>query len=170
MKDISLTKKIAIRAVLIAIALVLSYVESQFSLFLFVPGMKIGLTNIVVLVALYTLSIRDAIIINLIRIIIVGFTFGNMFSLMYSLAGGLLSLMVMIILKQIAHASIVTVSIAGGISHNIGQIIVAMIVMETNSIAYYLVVLWISGIVAGIIVGALSTAIINRLPNLEKVR
>lgn len=161
------TKKIAIRALLIAMAMVLSYIEAQFQLSGIVPGMKLGLTNMVVMVALYKISEKEAIIINIIRIVLVGFTFGNTFSLIYSLAGGLLSGLVMILLKHFSKASIVTVSVVGGICHNIGQIIVAMIVLETTSIVYYLLVLWITGIVAGVIVGLVSGIVVKRLPDIR---
>ena len=163
-KESSSTKKIAVRALLVALAMVLSYIESQIQFLTMVPGMKLGLTNLVVMVALYKINEKEAIIINIVRIFLVGFTFGNLFSIMYSLAGGILSGVVMILLKKTKKVSMTTVSVAGGVFHNVGQIIVAMIVMETNAILYYLLVLWITGIFAGIIIGVLSAEVVKRLP------
>lgn len=163
-KESSSTKKIAVRALLVALAMVLSYIESQIQFLTMVPGMKLGLTNLVVMVALYKINEKEAIIINIVRIFLVGFTFGNLFSIMYSLAGGILSGVVMILLKKTKKVSMTTVSVAGGVFHNVGQIIVAMIVMETNAILYYLLVLWITGVFAGIIIGVLSAEVVKRLP------
>lgn len=158
------TKTIAIRAMLIAVAFVLSWLEAQIPAFFAVPGMKLGLTNLVVLVALYMLGDKDAIGINLLRILLVGLTFGNAFSLLYSAAGGILSGITMILLKRMNFFSVTVVSIAGGVMHNVGQIIVAMIVLQTLSLAYYLIVLWASGIFAGALIGILSSMVIKRLP------
>ena len=157
-------RDITLRALLVALAMVLSWIEAQIHLSVMVPGMKIGLTNLVVMVALYKMSEKDAIFINVIRILLVSITFGNMFSFMYSLAGGLLSGIVMIILKKTGKLSMTFVSVAGGIAHNIGQIIVAMFVMKTTALLYYLMVLWASGIVAGIVIGVVSAEVVRRIP------
>lgn len=161
------TRKISIYGLLVALAMVLSWIECRFGFTMMVPGMKLGLTNLVVLLALYKIGYKDAIIINFIRILLVSMTFGNMFSFLYSLAGGLLSGIVMIILKKTDKINLVTVSVVGGIFHNVGQIIVAMVVMNTVHIAYYLAVLWVSGIVAGVIIGILSAQIVRRIPELN---
>ena len=160
------TQKIALRGLLVAVAMVLSWVETQIPAFFAVPGIKLGLTNLVVLAALYCLSERDAVLINLLRILLVGITFGNMFSLLYSIAGGLLSGLTMILMKRFGKFDITAVSVAGGIMHNVGQILVAMVVLETKSLLYYLPVLWISGIVAGLVIGLLSKEVVRRLPSL----
>lgn len=151
-------------AILVALAMVLSYVESQIPVFVLVPGIRLGLTNLVVLIALYSMGSKDALIINVLRIVLVGMTFGNTFSMIYSLAGGILSGTVMILMKKIKVFSMVTVSLTGGICHNIGQIFVAMLVLETKEVAYYLPVLCISGIVSGILVGLLGAQVMKRLP------
>lgn len=156
--------KIALRGILIATSMVLSWLESLIPAFIALPGIKIGLTNIVVLIALYKLSCKDALIINIIRIILVGITFGNTFSLLYSLAGGFLSGSVMIFLKKSRRFGITNISMAGGLCHNIGQILMAMLILESSAILYYLPVLWFSGIIAGIFVGLLSSLILTRLP------
>jgi heptaprenyl diphosphate synthase len=140
----------------VALAFVFSYIEVliPFSA-VGVPGFKLGLANIVVLTALYAMGAKEAFVISCIRIVLVGFTFGNMFSILYSLAGGLLSWLVMCLCKKIKSLSIVGVSIAGGISHNVGQIIMAAIVLQTKSVGYYLPVLLITGTVTGLLIGLL---------------
>lgn len=158
----SLQNKVTLRAVLIALAMIFSWIEAQIPYP--VPGAKLGLTNLVVLVALYRLSTGDAIGINVIRIVLVGFTFGNMFSLIYSLSGGILSGLIMILMKKTKKFHITAVSLAGGIVHNIGQILVAMYVLETKSILSYLPVLWITGLSAGVVVGILGSMVLKRLP------
>ena len=147
---------------LVAVAFVLSWLEAQIPTFIAVPGVKLGLTNLVVLLALYRLGWPDALVINLLRIVLAGLTFGNLFSLWYSLAGGLLSGIGMILLKQLLHARLVTVSIAGGLLHNLGQLLVAIFVLDSPSLFYYLVVLWIAGAIAGAIVGLLCVPVVSR--------
>ena len=157
------SEKLAFRAVLIAVAFVLAWLEAQIPTFIAVPGVKLGLTNLVVLLALYRLGWKDALAINLVRIVLVGFTFGNLFSLWYSLAGGLLSTIGMILLKQFVRPGIVTVSVAGGLLHNLGQLLVAVVVLDTTSLFYYLVVLWIAGAIAGFCLGLLGAAVVKRV-------
>ena len=154
--------------ILAALALVLSWLEAQIPAFFAVPGMKIGLTNIVVIVALYCMDVKSAIIINFIRILLVSFLFGNGISLMYSLAGGMLSTLIMILLKRVGKLRIITVSIIGGITHNIGQIIVAMILLQTTNIAWYLLILWFTGIGAGAVVGIIGGELTKRVKRVIK--
>lgn len=157
------TKSIAQKSLLIAIALILSWMESQIPPFFSVPGIKLGLTNIVVLYALYSLSNMDAFIINGIRILIVGMTFGSPYSMIYALSGAIVSYITMILMKKYTNLSITIVSITGAILHNVGQILVAMVLFSTSSILLYLPVLWVSGIVSGCIIGYLSSLIIQRI-------
>ena len=164
-KDTGLSSRIALRGLLIALALVLSWVESRIPVFFAVPGMKLGLTNLVVLIALYRLSAPDALLINIVRILLAGLTFGNMFSVVYSLAGGMLSFLVMLVLKRSGRFHMVTVSITGGVFHNVGQIIVAILVLGSGYVTWYLPVLWISGIAAGAVIGLISAQIVRRLPD-----
>ena len=151
---------------LVALAFCLSYLEAQVAFLIPVPGVKLGLTNLAVLTALYKMGEKEAAIINLVRIFLAAFTFGSLFSLAYSLAGGVFSILVMIGLKRSGRCSILAVSVAGGVCHNIGQIVVAMLVLHTTKIVYYLVILWISGIVAGALVGFLGDALVKRLPDM----
>ena len=127
------------------------------------PGVKLGLTNLVVIFALYRMSLRDAAVISLIRVVLVAFTFGNSYSFAYSLAGATLSLAVMALLKRSGKFSLLGVSVAGGVSHNIAQVLVAMAVMETSRLAWYLPVLLVSGIAAGVCVGAAGALIVKRI-------
>jgi heptaprenyl diphosphate synthase len=157
------TKQIAQYGLLIAMAMILSYVEAQIPAFFAVPGMKLGLTNIVVLYALYCMGDKSALMINFIRIFLVSMLFGNGISIAYSIAGGLLSGLVMIILKKTGKFSIVTVSIAGGVAHNIGQILVAMYLLEVTAIAWYLLILWFTGIASGLLIGILGGELCRRL-------
>ncbi len=160
------TKKITTIGILVALALILSFVESQIPAFAAIPGMKLGLTNIVVLVTLYSLGPGNAMFINIVRIVIVSILFGNGMSLAFSLTGGMLSTVVMILLKKTGKFSVVGVSAAGGLSHNIGQILVAVILMNTTAIAWYLPLLWISGCFSGILIGIIGGIVYKRIDSL----
>lgn len=157
------TKKMARIAMLVAVAFVLSYIESILPLNLGVPGVKAGFSNIVVVLCLYECSAKETIGIAFVRIILTGLTFGNMYSLLYSLAGGVFSLAVMSLLKRSRLFSTCGVSVAGGVCHNIGQILVAMVVLQTQKIIYYLPVLLVSGVIAGVVIGVIAAMLIKRL-------
>ncbi len=161
------TQRIAFLGMLIALAMILSWLESQIPPLVAIPGMKLGLTNLVVLVSLYRVGEKEALVINILRIILVGVSFGNAFSIVYSLSGGLLSGGIMLFLKRTNRFKMVTVSIAGGVFHNVGQIMVAMFLLETSALIYYLPFLWMSGIVAGVIVGEIAYQVTKRLPVME---
>ncbi len=164
-KTRSKTYLIAMRALLVAAAMVLSWLEAQIPAFFAVPGIKLGLTNLVVLVALYKVSDVDAFVINLVRIFLVAFTFGSMVSLWYSIAGGVLSYAVMLLMKKTGKFSTMIVSVFGGVFHNVGQIAVAMLVLGSKYVLYYLPVLWASGIAAGAVVGIICGLVIKKLPD-----
>lgn len=157
------SQMVAKYGVMIALAMVLSYVEAQIPLFYAFYGMKLGLANVVTLFALYLMDIKSALLINMIRILLVSILFGTALSLAYSLAGGLLSGIVMALLKKSGKFHMVTVSVAGGIFHNIGQILVAMAVFETASLAWYVVILWFTGIGAGVVIGLIGSVLCKRL-------
>jgi heptaprenyl diphosphate synthase len=159
-------KRLCQYGLFIALAFVLSYLETLIPLAatgFFVPGMKIGLANIVVLAALYTLGAKEAFALSAIRILLVGFTFGNTVSLLYSLGGGLLSYGVMVLLKKAKVFSMIAVSITGGIFHNIGQIVVAMLVLENAGVMAYLPVLFVSGSITGLLIGILGAEVVKRI-------
>ena len=156
-------KNVALYGLLIALALVLSYLESLVPLSFAVPGIKMGLPNIVMVFALYRLRARDAAVIYLVRVLLVSVLFGNVFSLAYSAAGAVLSLLVMLLLKSTGKFSETGVSVAGAVAHNAGQILVAVFVLETGRLVYYLPVLCISGTVAGVCIGLISALLVRRI-------
>lgn len=157
--------KIAYWGVFLALALVCSYVESLIPISFGIPGVKLGLTNIVVILMLYTIGAKDAILISVLRIILAGFMFGNAFSIIYSLAGGILSFVVMLLLKNTGKLKILSISTAGGISHNVGQLIVAALVVENYNILFYVPVLIIAGIITGFLIGLVAGEIVLRIGN-----
>ena len=157
------TSKVAQYGLLTALALVLSYLESLVPP-LWVPGVKLGLPNLAVVFALYRLGWKDACAISLVRVMLVALLFGNGVSMAYSLAGAALSLALMGLLKKSERFSSVGVSVAGGVAHNAGQILVAMALLETARLAWYLPALWISGTVAGVLIGVVSGELVKRVP------
>ncbi len=157
------TKKIATYGMMVALALIMSYVEAQIPAFVAVPGLKLGHQNLVVVVALYLMGAKSAMFINIVRIILVSLLFGNTMSFAFSIVGGMLSTILMIVLKKTDKFSTVGVSAAGGITHNVGQILVAVILLQTKAIAWYLAILWISGIVSGIVIGVIAGLITKRI-------
>lgn len=159
----TISDKVALRGLLVATAFVLSWIELQVPYFFAIPGMKLGLTNLAVLTALYMLGPVDAFAINMLRILLVSLTFGNMSMLAYSAAGGLLSYLVMLLLKSFTKSGMRLVSVTGAISHNVGQILVAIIVLKNIRVIWYLPFLWISGIAAGILIGLLCEYVTKRI-------
>ena len=156
--------KVAQYGLLIALALALSWLESLLPP-LGVPGVKLGLPNLVVVFALYRLGAWDAWRLSVVRVLLASALFGSGVSLAYSMAGAVLSLAVMGLLKKTGKFSPVGVSVAGGAAHNAGQILVAMALLETARLAWYLPVLWISGIIAGVLIGAVSGELVKRVPD-----
>ena len=134
-------------------------------LFPSIPGIKMGLPNIIIIFLLYRRSIGSAVTVSLIRILLVTLLFGNAMAFFYSIAGAVLSLLVMILLRRLNILSAVGVSIRGGVSHNIGQILTAMLILDTTELAYYLVVLTLTGTVAGIFIGLCGSFLIKKIPH-----
>ena len=162
------TKKITFLALFASLALLLSYVEMLLPpIITSVPGIKMGLPNIVLILILYRFGIKEAAIVSFIRLLIVTILFGNISMLFYSLAGAVLSLAVMGILKKLDFLSTVGVSVAGAIMHNVGQIIVAMLLMQTSEIGYYMIVLSITGTVAGIFIGLCGALLYKRFEKMK---
>lgn len=160
-------KKITVRemtlcSLLIALAFVLSYIENLIPISLGAPGAKLGLANLATMTALYTVGTLQAAFVCLVRIVLAGFTFGNLSTMIYSLAGGGLSLAVMVLLKR-AKFSMISVSVAGGVAHNIGQLTVAALVLETAGVFSYLPFLLGAGIAAGALIGLLGGMVTERL-------
>lgn len=161
----SKTSRLTAAALLATIALIFSYIEAILPLSVGIPGVKLGIANLVVLVAIYKLDFRYALGINVIRILVAGLLFSGVFGAMYSLAGGLLSLCVMYLLKKTDLFSIVGVSMAGGVAHNIGQILVAAFVISNLRMFLYLPVLMFSGIISGILIGIVAYYIVDKIPS-----
>lgn len=157
------TRKLTRLALMATFALILSYLESRIPPLAAVPGVKVGLANIVVIFALYKMGLKEAIIVSAIRIFIVAMLFGSPVSMLYSLAGAVLSLAVMFLLKKFTPLGKVAVSVSGGVMHNVGQIAVASIVLGTNVVVYYLPFLILSGTIAGIAVGTAGAILVKRV-------
>ncbi|MCR4712440.1 MAG: Gx transporter family protein [Clostridia bacterium] len=156
-------KRIAFTALLAAVALIFSYVEVLIPLPVGIPGVKLGIANLVVLIALYEYGMKPALAVNLIRILVAGLLFTGLFGAVYSLAGAALSLLVMALLKRTGLFSVVGVSMAGGVAHNIGQLLVAAALISDLRIFLYLPVLMFSGLVSGILIGFLCWYVLRAL-------
>lgn len=150
-----------------ALALIFSYVETFIPFHIGIPGVKLGLANLIIVIALYKLNIREVYLLAVTRVVLAGFMFGNLFSIIYSLAGGILSLTVMWMLKKRVSFSVVGVSVAGGVAHNIGQLIIAIIVVESMNLMYYIPVLLIAGLLTGLVIGLVSHEMLKRLTNIR---
>ena len=157
------TKKLTVMALTTALAMILSFVESQIPAFVAVPGVKVGLANIAVVFALYKLGWKEAVMVSLVRVVLVSLLFGSIASMFYSLAGAVLSLIGMGLLKKTGRFTSIVVSVAGGILHNIGQIAMACVILETDVLRYYLPFLLVSGTVAGIVIGIVSAVMVERI-------
>ena len=148
------TKKVAVLGLCTSLAMILAYVEVLLPpLFSAIPGIKLGLPNIVIIFVLYKFGVIDAATVSFIREAAVALLFGNPMTFAYSFAGALLSITVMAILKKTNLLSTVGVSVAGGVFHNVGQILMAMLVLGTAELGYYLIVLAITGTISGIFIG-----------------
>ena len=161
--------KIAYIGLFLAVALICSYIETLIPFPFGIPGVKLGLTNIVIVLMLYTVGTKESLLVSVLRIVLVGFLFGNLLSILYSLTGGLLSFVVMALLKRMDRLGCISVSVAGGISHNIGQILVAAIIVHNFNIMFYIPVLLIAGLVTGFLIGILAQELIVRLPKLSDI-
>lgn len=158
--------KVAYFGVFTALALIFSYVETLIPINFGIPGMKLGLANLMIVIMLYKGGVKEAFLLSVVRIVLAGFIFGNLFSILYSLAGGILSLAVMAFLKSRGSFSVMGVSAAGGIFHNIGQLIIAMLTVSTFNIFYYIPVLMLAGLVTGLLIGFVSHEVLKRISNI----
>ncbi len=157
------TKRMVTLSALIAVAMILSYVESMIPAFVAVPGVKMGLSNIATVFALYTLGWPYAICVSAVRVVLSALLFGNVVGLIYSLSGAALALLGMILLQRLNSFSSIGVSVAGGVLHNAGQIIAACIVMKTVGISVYFIPLVISGTISGVLIGVVSGMLVERI-------
>ena len=159
--------KVAYFGVFTTLALIFSYVETLIPIQFGIPGVKLGLANLIIVIALYRMKLSEAYLLSIVRVLLAGFIFRNYLSIIYSLAGGILSLTVMALLRKKGGFSVIGVSIAGGVFHNIGQLIIASVIVETFSVMYYVPVLLIAGLVTGLLIGIASDGMLKRLANLE---
>ena len=159
-----LSRKTAFCGLVLALALIAGYVESLIPIAVAIPGIKLGTANSVILILLYMVGVKEAFIVNISRVVLSGFLFGSMSSILYSLSGAIVSLLIMTMLKKTDRFSISGVSMAGGVAHNIGQLIMAALVLETSAVWYYLPVLIISGSLTGLLIGFLTGEIRKRIP------
>ena len=155
--------KVAYLGVFLALALVLSYVESLIPFYFGIPGVKLGLTNLVVVFMLYCVGTWEAFTISALRIVLAGFLFGNMFSILYSLAGAALSLAVMTFMQKKSGFTVMGISVSGGVFHNIGQLAVAALIVENFGVLYYAPVLLVSGVITGLLIGFLTQEVLKRV-------
>ena len=157
------TKRLVLLAMLTAVAMILSYVESLLPS-VGIPGVKMGLANIAVIFALLRFGWKEAAVLSLVRVVLVSLLFGSVGAMLYSLAGAVLSLAVMALLRRIDRFSTVGISVAGGVAHNAGQILMAMLILQTKQLLGYLPVLAVSGIAGGVLTGLAAALLIRRIP------
>lgn len=157
------TLQLTTMAFVIAFAMILSFVESRIPAFVAIPGVKVGLANIAVIFTLYKLGVKEAITVSIIRVLLISMLFGSPVSLIYSISGATLSLATMILLKKLTPLTEVTISVTGGVMHNMGQIAAASFMLSTNVVIYYLPFLLVSGTIAGVVVGIASAILIKRI-------
>ena len=155
------TRKIAMCGVLTTLAMIFSYIESIIPIP--VPGIKLGVANIAIVSVLYIVGAKEAFVVDGLRITLTALLFGNLNSFLFSMFGGVLSIVVMIILKKMRWLSEIGVSVAGGVTHNIGQIVAAIWIMGSSAIALYLPVLLISGVITGIVIGIVAGMVMKRV-------
>ena len=162
-----MNSRVAYFGVFTALALIFSYVESLIPINFGIPGVKLGLANLITLIALYKMSVKEAFLISIARVVLSGFIFGNLFAILYSLAGGLLSLAIMTWFKRSNKFSIYGISMAGGVFHNVGQLMMAILVVESVTIAGYLPVLLVSGLITGLVIGVVSGETLKRIDKIK---
>ena len=155
------TKKTALLGLVLAYAMILSYIESMIPFFFGVPGMKLGLPNMAIVFLLYLYGEKEAILINVLRIVLTGLLFGSMFGIMFSIAGAVISFITMSIVKKSDILDVRGVSICGGVAHNIGQLLIAAFLVKTSGIMYYLPVLLIAGSLCGFINGFIAVSMMK---------
>lgn len=158
------TSRLTLLAVLLSLALILGYVESLIPIMPGVPGVKLGLSNIVLLISLYVLGVKETIILMFLKVLLSTALFGNVSVMLYSLAGGILSVAAMVIGKKLLKLSIIGTSVLGGVFHNVGQVALAAIVLHSPSLLkLYMPVLMLVGILTGVLTGIVAKLILKHL-------
>ena len=161
------TKRLSLSAILAAMAMILSYIEAPIPMPVPVPGIKLGLANLIVIIAIYKLGFKYAFVINCVRIFTAGLLFTGVFGVIYSMAGGILSIIVMYGLYKTGIFSMVGISMAGGVAHNFGQLVTACIIMSNIKLMSYFSILLFAGMISGILIGIVAYMVIGKLPHLK---
>ena len=155
--------KVAHFGVLVALALILSYVETWIPINFGIPGIKLGLSNLVVIISIYKYGLKKSFFLGITKVLLSNILFGNLSSMIFGLVGIICSVFLMCILKKTRKFSVIGISMAGGIAHNLGQIFVAMFIVQSFAIIFYLPVLLLSGMITGILIGIVANEIIKRI-------
>ncbi len=155
--------KTAHTGMFLALALILSYVETLIPFHFGIPGVKLGLANLITVVMLYCCGAKEALVISVLRIVLAGFLFGSPFSIIYGLSGGAVSFLAMYLLWRTDRLHVVSISAAGGVFHNIGQLFMAAAVVENLRLVYYMPVLLTAGFLTGLLIGVLAQEMIVRV-------
>ena len=163
------TRRLVFLAMTVAVAMVLSFVESQIPAFVAVPGVKVGLANLAVIFALFVFGTWEAFAVSLVRVLLVSLLFGNAVGWLYSLSGAVLSLCVMLLFRRVGRFSVVGISVAGGVAHNVGQILAAMAVLRSEGVLFYLPPLLLSGVISGTVIGIASALLVERVGKYVKL-
>lgn len=158
-----MNQKTAYISLFLTFALILSYVESLIPFYFGIPGVKLGLANLAVILVLYQYGWKEALLLNVMRVLLSGFLFGNLFMITYSLAGASSSFLIMCLMRKAKGFSPIGVSMAGGVFHNIGQILVAYFVTKTAGVAFYLPVLLVAGLITGLLIGLLAVEVMKHI-------
>lgn len=161
------TKRLALSAILAALAMILSYIEALIPMPVPIPGIKLGLANLIIVIAIYRLGFKYAFVINCVRILTAGLLFTGLFGVIYSFAGCVLSILIMYVLYKTKLFSIVGISMAGGVVHNLGQLITACLIMSNIRLMSYFAVLLFSGMISGILIGIAASLLQDKLPHLK---
>ena len=158
--------KAAYLGLLLAFALILSYIEVLLPLQVGIPGVKLGLANLAVLLCLYLFAVKEAMLLSVVKAILTGLLFGNLYMILYSLAGAVLSCLFMAVMIRLGKWHVPVVSAIGGVMHNIGQLMVAFLTIQTYGILYYVPILLIAGLITGLLIGVIVSL---TLPYIKKV-
>lgn len=169
MKSTNKTQHIAICALFTSLAIVFGYIEYLIPFNFGIPGVKLGLANLITVTVLYTLGKTEAMTISLLRVLCTALLFGNIYSFAYSIVGAILSALIMMSVKKLSFFSAIGVSVCGGVLHNLGQLLVAVFVIDSLNVLFYLPVLLVSGALTGAIIGICSLPVIKKL-NIIKIR
>lgn len=157
------SSKIAQMGLMIALAFVLSYLESLLPIQIGIPGAKLGLANIVVLIAIVQFGEKEALFLTVARTVLSGITFGSLYSMAYSLSGGILSTILMSFMHKVKKFSIIGISVAGGVTHNMGQLVIAMLVLKSLDLKYYSGFLILCGILTGVLTGLVCKSVLRNI-------